>query len=579
MAAHTVVKHFPVLSGSRYRYTINPPSIQGACPSSFKVDMIEMDVFLLRLDNIMSSKGKSMLYYKLALLNPEFIKIFHDLYYCYISLVAELPSILASSPKHLKDKYDQQELEIKIFIYRVASFRVMIDIVTEHLCGTMRKNANFIANIKTKEELRALVDRHLKPIVHFHRLLSTLNEFASHFNIKYKMDIMLFKETNKHSSVGNLNLAAEAGHSMLLQGMANPRIELGYEMDDKITWLVLHETRRRRCMVPLGPIISMMQHMIRGKELEFAITDSQDKTFKVGFKCPCNIGIQHQVKKGLDVDDAPMIPCGAMIDLSRLHNASRTLTGTTKIMFTPDQKKEYLNFYKLFLQEYSQKTPFPTHKIIFCPKETCCLNTHGFLSRKNKLMAKCPECYNNCMHMEACNCKTKFCTVCNVFQDHPENGIMCNQAAVERLKELGSDVCLCPSFPQCTIPITRSDGCDKLICAKANGGCGTSFCWLCKMKTGLQLDNLIEIEKEMETKGRSVVFASSHQSYLYIHIKNGCKNASYETDTSRVFHPEEIIERWVRNDIVYTSSRTHMSESDSMYIIQRMRAMMAQNFK
>jgi hypothetical protein len=166
-----------------------------------------------------------------------------------------------------------------------------------------------------------------------------------------------------------------------------------------------------------------------------------------------------------------------------------------------------------------------------------------------------------------------------VYQDHPENGVMCNQMAVERLKDLGPDVCLCPSFPQCTIPITRSDGCDKMTCAKSNGGCGTTFCWICKMKTGLQIENLVDIEKEFETMGRTIEFASSHQSYLYIHIKNSCPNASYETDKSRVFHPEEIIERWVRNDIVYTSSRSHISESDCVHIIQRMRAMMAQNFK
>jgi hypothetical protein len=118
-----------------------------------------------------------------------------------------------------------------------------------------------------------------------------------------------------------------------------------------------------------------------------------------------------------------------------------------------------------------------------------------------------------------------------------------------------------------------------MICPTANGGCGTAFCWLCKMKTGLQIENLIEIEKELETMGRPIEFASSHQSYLYIHIKNSCPNASYETDKSRVFHPEEIIERWVRADIVYKSSRTLISESDCVHIIQRMRAMMVQNFK
>jgi len=550
------------------------------------VDMIEMDEFIKQLDNLKSMKGKSMLYYELALLNPEFIKMFHDMYYCYVSMVAELPSVISSAPKHIKERHASLEFDIKMFMYRVASFRVLVDIITEHLCSATRKNAHFIATIKNRDEIRKLIDMHIHPFTNYKNFLGTMNEYTGHFNIKYKMDCMLFKEPNTHSSVGKLNLAAEAGHSYLLHGMSNPRIELGYgaledekEDDEPITWLILHETRRRRCMVPLGPIVSMMQNMVKERALEFIVPDPTSRTFKVTFRCPCNIGVMHQVKKGANVDSAPMVPCGKNIDLSQLHNVVRTLTGTKKTIFTPEQKKEYLTFYKLLLQGYTLKTPYPSHKIIFCPRETCQLSSHGFLSKKNKLMVCCPYCEKMCMHENACECKTKFCTVCNVYQDHPENGIMCNQLAIERLKELGADVCLCPSFPKCAIPITRSDGCDKMICPTATGGCGTAFCWICKMKTGLQIENLVDIEKEFETMGRSIEFASSHQSYLYIHIKNSCVNASYDTDTSRVFHPEEIVERWVRTDIVYKSSRAHISESDSILIITKMRAMMACNFK
>ena len=400
MAAQAVTKHFfPKLSGSRYKYAVNPPSLQGQLNYDFAVDMIDMDTFCYHLDNIMNTKGGKMLYYKLALLNPEFIKIFHDLYHCYVSLVATLPEITVSSPKHIKDKHNQHEFDIKIFMNRVASFRVMIDILTEKLCIATRQNAQSITLIVTREKIRSLVDNYLKPFKQFQNLLSSMNEWVSHFNTKHHMDIMLFKEPNKHSSVGKLNLAAEVGHSNLLHGMTNPREELGYEMDDNITWLILHETRRRRCMVPLGPLVSMMQNMVRGKELEFVLISSEDKTFKVQFKCPCNIGIQHQVKKGVDVEDAQNIPCGMFVDLSHLYNIARTLTGTKKLALSSDQRNEYLGFYKLLLQEHSQKTQYLTHKIIFCPRETCKLNTHWFLSRKNKLMSKCPECYNTCMNM------------------------------------------------------------------------------------------------------------------------------------------------------------------------------------
>jgi len=507
--------------------------------------MITLEDFLKEIRTIKTKTQKEQLceYEHLDIFQTYFEK----LYYVYICEVAKI----SEQEKNKKKEYK----EISILVSQIAVFRLMIDIVIGKLKLFVDKSDNI------KSIFKRLKSNNLLPDI----FIGIIQEYINYFNTKYEIDLELIKNPNHHSLVKSLKKISDLGYSKLLDGMTNPKVDLGYGDDtpESITWLILHESRRNCCKIPFdeSSIIGFFQSLVKGKKLVF-------EKFGIGlcisFKCPCNLSISHQIKKGFDIDEKKELLCNKQIKLvcsqDNLQVPFKIRKGNCKLFFSKEQNIEYYAFFRMLIQSYKY-TAFPREKIVFCPKEGCYYNSVPFIINEKNVSTTCPMCIEI------------FCTDCNVFQTHPDNGILCNQSSIERLKELGDDVKLCPNFPKCQIPINRIEGCDKMICSISNGGCDTSFCWLCNQKTAIQNSDIKDIIDYFISINSPIEFVST-QSYLYIHINNSCPNAN---SISGVFHPQNIINTWVPSDIVYKSSRQLLSPEHTNIIISMMEQAMIKN--
>lgn len=336
-----------------------------------------------------------------------------------------------------------------------------------------------------------------------HRNLGCMNQYTQYFNTKYKLDLPYIGTTNKHtksSSIQRINTAMENGASHIIKH--NMLDILG---EDKTCRQINlgHDSRRHKCFMYVGDMISgFLDMFVKNNKFKVEFTD----TIEISFHCTNDfpaIGMENDEKAEAQYichHKVILYPLGR----SNIHMADNHQIRTW-IKSEIDEWSLYWNNYI----DMNSTTLIPDNTICKCPGD--CMR---FLVPTNKISTSA-----QCIY-----CERIFCRTCMVFQNHSNDGSMCNYEKYMRLKELGVGETMkpCPNA-KCPQLIEKSEGCNKMKCDMTVGGCGTTFCYVCGCKTAIQKEVLITIEEHMRSIGHPVTIIYDY--FAYIHINNECIEA------------------------------------------------------
>ena len=513
-----------IVSTTRFGILSNPHTFTTNRHSYAKPDVsVELDItceeFLegLRLLKHNGNKKYAMCYRDLNKTFPEFKKIFEELYNVYMTIVHEIPTTEPGKTQGYIDLY--------VFMSRVIVLRVLVDVIAcliDFDYTSISTIIELVQKIQEKHEIK---------------FLPTIQIYISNFNSKYKKSLPLFKVANHHSSVNSTRAIALKGDSKLIPGMDNVITGFGYEVGEQFSRILLCDTRRKVCFLPidLTAITSFFQSLYKSHKLQFRIRFDMENRIEAFFNCPNSRF--HPTN--------PMLCCDNEINLAPWHICKLHIIDDkgVKRRFNQKEISEYKLCYIKLLLQYKD-TAFVKHKIAFCI-DSKCVGSFGYVVNINKVSAPCH------------GCRSVFCTVCNVPGLHANDGSDCLATIKARREELGeafdADTSMCPN-KKCHMFTARIDGCDKMTCDTSIGGCNTTFCFKCKRKTAIQQTDIDCIKtKFFEITGIEPYFASE-KAFLYIHPAKkdtdgeDCVN---NNPAQRIFSPLTKISEWIYSDIRY----------------------------
>jgi hypothetical protein len=537
---------------------------------SFEITEDQFFHFISDLNGIQPEKFCSFEIHKM---HSMIVENFHKLFEAFVKMSSSLP----------KTKQERRHAiaKIHIFVSQVSIIRILFDDLSIKFAKLRPQQQCF----NLIESVQMILQKEKMPY------LSILQEYLNNLNTRHNIDMHLVKRSNKHSSLGSFKAISNMGFGTMVRDIENMKEAMGYEQTDKMSALVFHSTRNHKCILPISDpnapdrqsIKSIMEMFISGKELKFLDRSGGyvygKKLFvTIQVSCPNKHSFLHKIKAvdstftaadmkddGDSKEEKEQSCCGKPINLDGFYyNKIKMISiGDRHRYMTQQEHKEYCQFYHSILVA-NKDTAFPDRKIVFCPDSEC-EGSHGIIVEKDMKNCRCVHCFE------------VFCSQCCVPGVHSGND--CNAEFAKAQQELGANGCYCPNYPKCTVPISRIDGCDKMICEKEFGGCGTAFCWVCKQKTALQISDLISYEQQFKEMGREIEFAPGHKAWLYIHANNECPNSSTDGMVRGVFQSTNIINIWIRTDVVYRETRTYLTPEDCDLLSTLMQTTIEHNTK
>lgn len=453
----------------------------------------------------------------------EYINAFHS----FISLMIDL------IPPNKQKKLGAIQV-IFSFVSRISSFLIMADALP-------------ITNAKNNESVADIIKG--KPI----RFLGTMNQYTQYFITKLKLELPYFAKANNHSKSAKgfveKTLSGSAQMVQLKDGnMVNAMEILASDIGSPM-WQ-FHASRRYKCAVYAGPSIDgNLDFLLHGKTIVAEFIDS-----KLTLYSTCT--------SDFSKDDEKQCICGEQIIWYPLQQSSIQLIENHRQRPWSEQN---VHDWNLYFEKYIRaniKTLFPEQVICRCP-DTKCLGNQYFLIPEHAMSVS----------VECIFCIKAFCTTCNIFQNHSNDGRMCNVEKFARLSELGvgSTMKACPNRT-CPQLIEKSMGCNKMKCDTTIGGCGTTFCYECGCKSAIQKADIVALQQHFVTLGHPIMIVGGFD-FGYFHIPNQCAEAGNNAPIFKsIARLSEFTESYIRYE-----DHNQLTEGDMAIVMAQLQDAIIRN--